>query len=135
MLSEDVPVPAHNVSVLTIAQVIKNVMSSAAEAELASLFTIAKEMIPLRQALTEMGWPQSATPIQCDNSTAVGVCQRNNNSSEDKIHGYELPLATLQRITTIIQFFWAAGKLNLGDYSTKDHPPMYHLAYRHTHAG
>ena len=102
MLSKDLPVPAHNGPVLTITQIIKSVMSSAAEAEIASLFTIAKEMIPLRQALTEMGWPQSATPIQCDNSTAVGVCQRNNNSSEDKIHGYELPLATLQRITEAI---------------------------------
>ena len=76
MRSEDVPVPAHNGPVLTIAQTIKHGMSSAAEAELAGLFIISKEMIPLLQALTEMGWPQPRTPIQCDNSTAVGVANK-----------------------------------------------------------
>ena len=42
MLSEDVPVPAHNGPFLTITQIIKNFMSSAAEAELAGLFAITK---------------------------------------------------------------------------------------------
>ena len=42
MLSEDVPIPLHNGPFLTIAQIIKTVMSSASEAELAGLFTIAK---------------------------------------------------------------------------------------------
>ena len=38
MLSKNTPVPALNGPVLTIAQVIKNVMSSAAEVELSGLF-------------------------------------------------------------------------------------------------
>ena len=42
MLSEDFPIPLHKGPVLTIAQIIKNVMSSAPEAELAGIFTIAK---------------------------------------------------------------------------------------------
>ena len=76
MLSEDVLVLAYNGPVLTIANIIKNVMSSTAEAELGGLFLIAKEMIPLRPSLTEMGWPQPPTPIQCDNSTTVGVANK-----------------------------------------------------------
>ncbi len=48
-------------------------MSSAPEAELGALYTTAKEMVPLRQTLIEIGWPQPRTPIQMDNSTAVGV--------------------------------------------------------------
>ena len=64
MLSEDVPIPLHNNQVLTIEQIIKNIMLYASEAELASLFTIAKEMVPLLQALIEMGWPQPKTTIQ-----------------------------------------------------------------------
>ena len=48
-------------------------MSSAAEAELAALFITSKELVPLRQTLVEMGWPQPKTPIQTDNSIAVGV--------------------------------------------------------------
>ena len=73
MLSEDVPIPLHNGPVLLIAKIINNLMSSASEAELAGLFTIAKEMVPLRQAFIEMGWTQPKTPIQCDSSTAVGL--------------------------------------------------------------
>ena len=42
MLSEDVPVPKYNGPVLTIAQIINFVMSSAAEAELAGLYIYAK---------------------------------------------------------------------------------------------
>ena len=30
-------------------------------------------MVPLRNTLIEMVWPQPKAPIQCDNSTAVGV--------------------------------------------------------------
>ena len=47
-LSENEPKPKLNGPVLTIAQIIKTVMASAAEAEMAALFIIAKKMIPLR---------------------------------------------------------------------------------------
>ena len=30
-------------------------------------------MIPLRQILIEMGWPQPKLPVQSNNSTTVGV--------------------------------------------------------------
>jgi hypothetical protein len=30
-------------------------------------------MVPLRQTLIKMGWPQPRTPIQTGNSTAVGI--------------------------------------------------------------
>ena len=56
---------------MTIAQIIKTVMTLAAEAEMAALFITAKNMIPLRHTLIEMGWPQPKTPIQTDNSTEV----------------------------------------------------------------
>ena len=66
MLSENVTVPSYNCPMLTIYQIILNVVSSAAEAELEGLFICAKEMVPLRQALTGMGWPQPKSPIQCE---------------------------------------------------------------------
>ena len=77
MLSENVPVPDYNGPIITIAQIIRNVMSSASEAKLAGLFIYANEMVPLRQALNEMVWPQPKSPIKCDNSTAVGVANQN----------------------------------------------------------
>ena len=54
-VSENVPEPKWNGSVLTIAQIIKFVMSSAAEAELEALYVTAKELFPIRLTLTEMG--------------------------------------------------------------------------------
>ena len=71
-LTEDDPIPRQNGPVLTISQVIKYVMASAAEAELAALYNTAQEMIPLHNALTKMGWPQPKSPVQTDNSTAAG---------------------------------------------------------------
>jgi hypothetical protein len=71
-LTEDDPIPRQNGPILTMSQVIKYVMASAAEAELAALYNTAREMIPLRNALNEMGWQQPKSPIQTDNSTAAG---------------------------------------------------------------
>ena len=63
MLSKNTPVPSINGPILTIAQIIKNVMSSAAEDKLSGLFICAKAMIPLRNTLMKMGWPQPPSPI------------------------------------------------------------------------
>jgi hypothetical protein len=62
-LSEDEPEPKWNGPILTIAQIIKFVMSSAAEAELGALYITAKELIPIRHTIIEMGWKQPITPI------------------------------------------------------------------------
>ena len=58
MLSEDSPVPTYNGPIITIAQTIRNVMSSDAEAKLSGLSFCAMEMVPIRQALSEIGRPQ-----------------------------------------------------------------------------
>ena len=65
-LSENDPFPRFNGAILSITQIIKFVMASAAESELAALFVTAREMIPHRQNLIAMGWPQPKTPIQID---------------------------------------------------------------------
>ena len=62
-LLEDDAVPRLNGPVLTVAQIIKFVMSLAAEAELAGLFITAKLMAPMRQTLIKMRWPEPKSPI------------------------------------------------------------------------
>jgi hypothetical protein len=52
--------------------VIRNVMESAAEAEVGALYDNPREAVPLRNTLQEMGYPQPPTPVQVDNSTANG---------------------------------------------------------------
>ena len=83
-LASDVPIPAHNGAVLNTANLIKTVMSSAVEAEMGAIFLNARETIPARNALLEMGHPQGQTPIQTDNSTAHGVCNKNMQCKRSK---------------------------------------------------
>ncbi len=75
-LLEDDPYPRFNGAILSIAKIIKFVMASAAELKLAALFITAREMIPHRQTLINMGWPQPKSSIQTNNSTAAGVTNK-----------------------------------------------------------
>ncbi len=61
-LMEDDPIPRQHGPVLTLLQIVKFVMASAAEAELAALYHTAREMVPLRNALDEMGKPTIQPP-------------------------------------------------------------------------
>ncbi len=72
-MSSNLQNPQNNDAVITIAQIIDAVMSSAAEAELGALFINAKEAVHMQRILQEMGHPQPQTPLQTDNSTAEGV--------------------------------------------------------------
>ena len=87
-LSENDPEPRWNRPVLTIAQIIKFVMTSAEEAELGALFIMAEEMINLRQTLSEMGCPQPPPPVQTDKYTAEGVI--NNTTFQRNIKSMDL---------------------------------------------
>jgi hypothetical protein len=66
--NEDIPI--NNGAVLNISQIIRAVMSSAAEAKLGALFINAKTAVSMQRTLEEMGHPQTRTPIQTNNSTA-----------------------------------------------------------------
>ena len=70
--------------VLNIAQIIKSVMSSAAEAELGALFVNLKQAVPARNTHEEMGHPQAPTPIETDNTTAIGVVNKKNQMEQTK---------------------------------------------------
>ena len=71
-VSKDDLIPRSNgPAVLSVAQVIKLVLASAAEAVLAGLFITAQEMVPLQNTLIKMGWPQPKSPIQVNNFMAT----------------------------------------------------------------
>ena len=48
-------------------------MASAAEAKLGALFLNCQEAVPIRITLEKMGHTQPPTPVQVDNSTALGI--------------------------------------------------------------
>ena len=75
-LSSDSDIPGNNGAILNIAHIIKHVMSSATEAELAALYIMAREAVYIRIILEEMGHKQPPTPIQTDNAMAEGVINK-----------------------------------------------------------
>ena len=83
-LSEDEPTPRQNFLILTIAKIIKFVMSSATKSELAAVFITVNKMVPLLQTLIEMRWPQPPSPLQTDNSAAAGVTNNTNVPRQTK---------------------------------------------------
>jgi hypothetical protein len=62
-MSNNTTKPPNNGAILTIAQIIKAVMSLAAEAEVGALYINYREAIPTRHTLEFMGHPQP--PTQC----------------------------------------------------------------------
>jgi len=73
-LSSDTTVPGNNGAVLNIAHIIKHVMTSATEAELAALYIMAREAVYIHIILEEMGHKQPPTPLQTDNAMADAGC-------------------------------------------------------------
>jgi len=134
-LSEDDPIPRQNGPILTMSQIIKFVMASAAEAELAALYNTAREMVPIRNALEEMGWKQPKSPIQTDNSTATGFINDTIIQRRIKMIWMRLHWLRCREAQGQFRFYWDKGTANMADYHTKHHPPAYHIAHRATHAG
>ncbi len=126
-LTDDDKNPRNNGAILTIATIIKAVMSSSAEAELGALYLNAREAVYLRQILTEMGHPQPRTPIQTNNSTAESVV--NNKIQPKRTKAMDMRFHRLRDRKAQGQFciYWRPGTTSLADYFTKHHPPAHHV--------
>ena len=119
-----------NGPVLVVAKVIKNVMASAAEAEIAALFINAQEAAGLRNCLRAMGFPQPATPLKTDNTTACGIL--NNTMKQKRSKAIDVRFYWLRDRAQQGQFYiyWDSGKHNLADFHTKKHSPAFHKSHR-----
>ena len=128
--SEDTDDPNDNGAVHTISKILKAVMSSAAEAELGALYINAREAVPMRQLLEEMGHKQPKTPIETDNSTALGVV--NNNIQPRRTKAMDMRFHWLRDRESQQQFkyYWRPGTNNRADYFTKHHCAAHHIETR-----
>jgi hypothetical protein len=126
----DDPSPPFNGPVNIFCQVLKEVVSSAAEAELAGLFHNGKEACPLRIALEEMGYPQPPTPIVTDNSTAAGIA--NDTVKQKRSKAIDMRFYWIRDRVRQGQFiiYWRKGARNRADYFTKHHPTSHHVEMR-----
>jgi hypothetical protein len=120
----------NNGAILTTSGIIKHIMSSAAKAEIAGLFIKAKEGKVLCNTLDELGYPQEATPIQTDNSTASGITNDTINQQQSRSMDMRFYWVGDRAKQGHFKVFWVPGKTNLADYFTKHHPPEHHQRFR-----
>jgi hypothetical protein len=126
------PAPTPNAAVHVLCKTIRSVAASAAEAEASALFLNAQEAVPIVTALTEMGHPQppSGTPLETDNTTALGILRaqvrmKRSKAFDMRIHWLRDRVATKQ-----FNLHWKPGSTNKADYTSKHHPPAYHKLVR-----
>ena len=113
--------PTNNGAIHTLCQIIKTVVSSAAESEIGAKLLNAKDDLPIRTTLEELRHPQPPTPMQVDNTTAVGFA--NNTIKQKRSNVINMRFYWVWDRTGQGQFkiYWAPGSTNLGDYHTKHH--------------
>ena len=103
-----------NGPILVLANICKFVVASAAEAELGALFYNCQDGTILRLTLEELGHPQPATPVHCDNSTAVSIA--NDTVKKQRSRAMEK------------NFFWTTNQVELGNFNVTWHPGQENLA-------
>lgn len=113
--------------------ILKHVMASAAEAELAALFYTAQDACSLRETLSELGHPQPPTAIQTDNECAEGIA--NDTVKQRRSKAMDMRFYWIRDRIDQMQFIvhWKPGTSNHGDYFTKHHPSAHHQALRYTY--
>ena len=129
-MSSDTENPANNGAVLNIAQIIKAVMTSAAEAEIGAMYINAREAVPARKTLEEMGHPQPRTPMQTDNTAAQAVVSNNIAPRRTKAMDMRFHWLRCRDAQGQFRYYWRPGTENLGDYWTKHHPGPHHTNMR-----
>jgi hypothetical protein len=125
--------PPLNGPINVVCHIMREVLSSAAEAELGALFYNCKEACPIRTTLEELGHPQPPTPIQTDNSTAAGIA--NDTVKQKRSKAIDMRFYWVRDRVRQKQFhiFWRQGSTNKADYFTKHHPSSHHQQVRTTY--
>jgi hypothetical protein len=129
-LSDGTDTSPNNGAILNTSQIIKSVMSSAAEAELGALYINARGAVPCQSLLNEMGHTQPPTPIQTDNSTALGVVTNNILPRRTKAMDMQFWWLRDRDEQGQFRYYWRLGPTNRGDYFTKHHCAAHHTEQR-----
>ena len=129
-LPSNAKMPANNGAVLNITQIIKAVMTSAAEAEIGAMYINTREAVPQRMTLSEMGHPQPRTPMQTDNLAAHTVVINNVQTRITKAIYMRFHWLRCRDTQGQFRYYWKPGTINLGDYWTNHHPSSYHKNFR-----
>ena len=105
-------------------------MSSAAEAEISMLFINSRQAIPSRIILEETGHKQPPTPIQTDNTTALGFVTKNLNPKATKSTDMRYWWLRDRSYQKQFRYYWGRGEENRADYWTKHFCAAHHRQKR-----
>ena len=116
----------NNWAIHIIAKIIKKVVSSAAEVETTGTFTNAKEAVPIKLTLGEMGHPQPPTEITTDNLTASGILNKTFKQTRSKSIDMDYYWVRDRIAQKQFKVILERGVKNLANYFTRHHPPAHH---------
>ena len=109
---------------------LRNVVASAAEAEMGGLYHNAQTSLPIRYILQALHHPQPPTPIKTDNATAHGFIYNNINLKKSKSWDMKYYWSRDRKNQKQFKYIWDYGDQNDGDYWTKHHPTTHHREMR-----
>ena len=107
--------PPKNGTIITIAQIIKNIMSSAAESKLGALYISAREAAYILIILKEFVHEQPKTSIQTYNSTAEGFVNNKIQPKRTKAMDMQFYWLRDQERQKQFRFYWHPGPTNYAD--------------------
>jgi hypothetical protein len=110
-----------NGSILNVASIIKNLVSSAAESEVGACFHNAQSGAPLRVTLTALGHTQPPTPLRTNNSTAFSILNETIRQRQFKAMNMRYHWLTDRVRQKQLDVYWHPEHENLGNYHTKHH--------------
>jgi hypothetical protein len=125
-LSSNTTVPPNNRAILNIAHIIRHVMSSATESELAGLYIMACKAVYIRIILEELGHVQPPTPLHTNNAMADGIINGKVQPKQTKAMDMRFHWLCNQECQQQFCIYWQPGKLNYDNYWTKHHPETHH---------
>ena len=94
-----------NGDVHTVLKIMKNVMGSAAEAQVGALFNNGQEAEPIRITLHKMGNTQPAKPMQTENSAANSIKNNTVHKKNQKPWIYTFILFNIESNKTIPMYY------------------------------
>ena len=104
----------NNGEILNVAQLIKEVMTLSAEAEIRAMFINAREALPQRITLTEMVHPQPITPIKTYNLAAHSVVTKFFQPRGKKAMDMRLDWLRCREAKDQFRYYRKPGTANLG---------------------
>jgi hypothetical protein len=116
------PEATPNAPVHVLCSIMREIVSSAAEAKLGRLFHNGKDGCPIHTCLEEFGHPQLPMPIKTDNTAANGIA--NDTIKQKQSKAMDMQFYWIRDRVNQGQYhvYWRKGGLNRANYFTKHHP-------------